>query len=655
MTLKAPNLDDRKFQDIVREARSKIPLYCPKWTDYNLSDPGITLIELFAWMTDMMLYRLNRVPEKNYIKFMEMIGIKLARSKAASVDISFRLSGVRSNLMTIPRGTEVATVRSETEEAITFTTQKDLEILVPHQLYALKTIKGDAFEDCLQNLNHTEKAVTVFEPVPQPENAFYLGYQEDLAGQTLQLEVDSNIEGIGVDPRDPPLCWEYWDATFEKWLPTRIESDTTGGLNTLGEVIILVPYSSTPREIDGKQATWIRCRATPTREGQRPYHTSPRVKSIKTGSIGGTVPAIHALLIGNEVLGRSDGTPGQVFTLKNTPVLKREAGQTIEVETQNEGEFETWQEVSDFSRSKNSDPHFTVDEVSGEVHFGPSIRNPSGEEKQYGSIPPVGRLIRFSGYYFGGGVAGNVGENTIRVLKSSIPYVDSVNNYKGAAGGVDAETLEHAMMRVPDMLKGRTRAVTADDFEYLALEASSEVARAKCIAAGENNDRNIAPGSVVVLLVPVTGDCEKALSGDDFRVPHKLAEEVRNYLDERRLLGTRLEISNPAYQQVAVEVLIKARPGSNRKQIIVDVNKLLYRYLNPITGGPAGTGWPFGRTLSASEVFALVQKIENVDSIEEIALFPIDPKSGKKLESSTKIRVSPDALICSGIHEVTVE
>ena len=70
MALQTANLDDRTFQEIVSEVRSKIPLYCPKWTDYNLSDPGITLIEMFAWIADILLYRLNRVPEKNYIKFL---------------------------------------------------------------------------------------------------------------------------------------------------------------------------------------------------------------------------------------------------------------------------------------------------------------------------------------------------------------------------------------------------------------------------------------------------------------------------------------------------------------------------------------------------------------------------------------------------------
>ena len=69
-----PMLDDRKFQDIVDQAKRLIPRYCPEWTDHNVSDPGVTLIELFAWMTDLLLYRVNQVPERKYIRFLEMIG-----------------------------------------------------------------------------------------------------------------------------------------------------------------------------------------------------------------------------------------------------------------------------------------------------------------------------------------------------------------------------------------------------------------------------------------------------------------------------------------------------------------------------------------------------------------------------------------------------
>ena len=84
MSLPTPNLDDLRFQrDLVDEARRRIIRYCPEWTDYNLSDPGITLIELFAWMTETMIYRLNRVPEKNYLKFMRHKAGAKGRKKSA--------------------------------------------------------------------------------------------------------------------------------------------------------------------------------------------------------------------------------------------------------------------------------------------------------------------------------------------------------------------------------------------------------------------------------------------------------------------------------------------------------------------------------------------------------------------------------------------
>ena len=90
-----PQLDDRRFQDIVDEAKTLIPRYCPEWTDHNASDPGVTLIELFAWMTDLTLYRLNRVPEKNYLRFMELLGIRLKQPVAARTDITIALSAAQ--------------------------------------------------------------------------------------------------------------------------------------------------------------------------------------------------------------------------------------------------------------------------------------------------------------------------------------------------------------------------------------------------------------------------------------------------------------------------------------------------------------------------------------------------------------------------------
>ena len=652
MALQAPNLDDRKFQDIVSEARSKIPLYCPKWTDYNLSDPGVTLIELFAWMVDMLLYRLNRVPEKNYIKFMDLIGIHLNPPKPATVDVTFRLSAPQPEAVTIPRGTEVATVRTETEEAITFTTDRDLTIILPTLAYAWTTPDDTTFDDCMSALKNPDLQVSIFQETPEENNALYLGYSEDIGGHMLVLSIESSIEGIGVDPRNPPLAWEFWDDEHERWSALRLESDTTGGLNTTGQVILHLPYTSRMREVNGQYACWIRCRAIKPRPGQRPYTSSPKIRSLISETIGGTVPASHAFRVINEVLGRSDGSPGQSFWLQNVPVLSRGVGETIEVEGETEGEYEPWQEASDFANSSADVRHFTCDSVTGEVQFGPSIRQPTGEERQYGMVPPAGRQIRFASYRCGGGVVGNVGEGTITVLKSSIPYVASVTNFEAARGGTDPETLDSAKLRAPQVLRARTRAVTAEDFEHLALEASSLVARARCAFPGATDEgQRPPPGVIRLLLVPVIEEHDGLIPGEELEIPRAVRAEVQSYLDERRLLATRLEIASPEYIPVAVEVRIKVKPSSDPGYVAADVERRLYRYINPVYGGPDGNGWPFGRSLSLSEIYATIQ--EGVDYIEEIRLFPV--RDGERQEATTKISISPDSLLCSHQHEVIVE
>lgn len=656
MALIAPNLDDRKFQDIVSEARSKIPLYCPKWTDYNLGDPGITLIELFAWMVDMLLYRLNRVPEKNYIKFMELLGIHLEPPKPAKVDVSFRLSAPQPESVTIPRGTEVATVRTETEEAISFTTDRDLTIILPTFAYALTTPDDNNFEDCMPALKNPDRYVSVFQETPEENNALYLGYSEDLRSHMIAITMECSIEGIGVDPHNPPLAWEFWDGEQERWSPMRLDSDTTGGLNTNGQVMVHIPYISRMREVNGQYACWIRCRAIKPQPGQRSYTVSPKIMNIVTESIGGTVPASHAFRIDNEFLGRSDGNAGQSFNLQDAPVLSREAGETIEVETETEDEYEQWQEVSDFSNSNADDRHFICDSVTGEIQFGPSIRQPTGEERQYGMVPPVGRQIRFTSYRCGGGVVGNVGEGTITVLKSSIPYVASVTNFQAAKGGTDQETLDSAKLRAPEVPKARVRAVTAEDFEYFALEVSPKVARARCVFPGAADDgQRPPPGVVRLLLVPAVEKSDVLITSDELEIPRTVRAEVQSYLDERRLLATRLEIDSPEYIPVAVEVRVKAKAGSNPERIAAAVEKRLYRYINPVYGGSNGNGWPFGQSLSVSEIYAILQGIVSIDYIEEAKIFPIDPESNERQDATTKIVISPDSLFCSHKHEIVVE
>src|SRR5664280_3031185 len=147
MALSVPNLDDRRFQDLVDDAKRLVQQRCPEWTDHNVSDPGVTLIELFAWMTDQLLYRVNRVPDRNYVKFLELIGIRLFPPSAARGDVTFWLSGPQPQAVRIPGGTQAATIRTETDQAIVFTTLDDLPIVPVSVTAAFTSVDGTKHVD----------------------------------------------------------------------------------------------------------------------------------------------------------------------------------------------------------------------------------------------------------------------------------------------------------------------------------------------------------------------------------------------------------------------------------------------------------------------------------------------------------------------------
>src|SRR5205085_1992325 len=141
MPLPAPNLDDRRFQDLVDEAKRMVQQRCPTWTDHNVSDPGVTLIETFAYMVDQLIYRVNRVPDRLHLAFLDLIGLRLHPPTPARTDVTFWLSAAATGALTVPAGTEVGTLRTETTESIVFSTEQDATAL-PCALTAVLTRSG---------------------------------------------------------------------------------------------------------------------------------------------------------------------------------------------------------------------------------------------------------------------------------------------------------------------------------------------------------------------------------------------------------------------------------------------------------------------------------------------------------------------------------
>ena len=651
----APNLDDRTFQDLVDEAKRLIPRYCPEWTDHNVSDPGIALIELFAYLTESMIFRLNHVPDKTHITFLDTIGVRLAPPQAAVADLTFLLSAPQPAPVRIPAETEVATVRTPDWETLTFATTETLTIEPPVLSALLTSADGARYTERRDRLVAEGLPFDAFDRDPNPGNAWYLGFGADLSRHVVRLTVRAD-QGTGPNPDDTPLAWEGWLGEDRGWVGVETEADSTRGLLKGGSIELYLPPALAGATLGDRRArSWIRAVLTTPRSGQYPYDRSPRILAVEAQAIGGTAAARHAERVRREALGHSDGTPGQRVTLRRSPILPRRDGQFLEVGDR-DGGWHAWTEVRDFALSGPDDPHYLCDEATGIVEFGPAVRAPDGALVQHGAVPPKGAPLRFSAYHVGGGTAGNVAAHRLVVLKSSLAYVARVANRRPATGGADVETLSHAKLRAGATLRTRDRAVTADDFETLARRASSAVAQARCLdptalGTGRNAPK---PGTVVVAILPVIADPERAVEPDELRPSSDLLETVRAFLDERRLVTTQVDVRPARVLRIAVTANVAAQVPAQTEALRAAVERAIYRLLNPILGGPDGDGgWPFGRDLSVYDVHAAIQSVLGVGLIDDVRLTVLDDR-GRGRDGGSRVPVPADTTVASGPHVVTI-
>lgn len=641
MPMPAPNLDDRRFQDLVDEAKRRVQERCPEWTDHNVSDPGVTLIETFAFMVDQLLYRLNRVPDLHYLRFLDLIGVRLFPPTAARGDVTFWLSAAQENDVAVPAGAQVASVRTDADEPVVFTTERDLHI-APCHLARMATATGSG-----QPVDHTDDllsgtGVACFGQPPQIDDAVYFGLSAAIPSCAVLLRLECETEGVGVDPRNPPWAWEAWDGN--DWAGCEVDEDTTGGFNRPGDVLLHMPRAHAASLLGRRSAGWLRCRVAAPAPGQPFYRASPRISGAAASTIGGTVSAVHADVVKDEVVGISEGVPGQRFPVARSPVVA--ADQPLVVEVAGGDGWQEWREVSTFAYSGPQDRHVMLDRATGELVFGPAVRQPDGDLVYYGAVPPKGAPIRVPEYRTGGGRRGNVARDVLQVMRNPVPFISTVTNRRPATGGVDGESVQDAATRGPLLLRTRERAVTAEDYEQLAREAAPDAARVRCIPAEE-------PGGVRLLVVPTVAETAE-MTFTDLAPGEAMLRRISQHLEERRCLGARISVEPPYYQGVTVVAQLQARSRTSPEALGDRAARALYSYLDPVRGGPDATGWPFGRPVQAGEIFAVLQRLAGVELVEDVRLFRADPTSGQRGSQVQRLDLSPNALVFSYGHQVRV-
>ena len=483
-----------------------------------------------------------------------------------------------------------------------------------------------------QYRDHTEDLLTpyvYFQPfLPDQDEspAFYLGFDQKFPQRTVNVYFeldDTGAAGGGeqlggpapgaaeddVAQKGPRVVWEFWDGN--RWADL-LPQDRTYGFTRSGYLTFAGPRNFDKRSVFDTEAFWLRARLE-----SGSYDLAPVLRAVMINA----VDALNGVTV-EEVIGSSDGSIDQVFKLANAPILGgpqmwilepdapsandkkiiqiEEGPESIKADEDGNGTWVRWHEVENFFDSLANSRHYLCDPIQGEISFG---------DGRKGWVPPTGRDSVKCEYRLGGGVAGNVGASTLTVLKQSIAFVQGVTNPFPAQGGADPETIDEAKRRGTYAIKNRDRAITAEDYEQLALAASRRVARAKCVQASD--------GSISLLLVPKA----EREDGDARAVPSRdLIDRVASYIDKRRLITARVNVGKPKLVPVSLELTISLKAGATADRVKADVKDKVKHLLNPLKGGPRADGWPFGRAVGKADLYPVVEGVEGVDRITDLVI-----------------------------------
>lgn len=669
MTLPLENLDDKAFNELVKEAISRIPVYSLEWTDHNRTDPGISIIEMLAWLVEMQVYRLNKVGDRDYLKFLRFLGIKgISPARAARVDLTFSL--FRDSSISIPAGTGVAAIDPGTGGEIVFETDRDLNVVnaglqkvltvfrrtdLPESHSEYVTIIDNTYANISENAYYN-----AFRSDPQQNDALLLGLDASLSGQEPSFMFYLREEYIRRDderataqlhghmPSPARLAWEYYaggdwksDSSWRALSPKAeglhfavrdMVEDGTGNLLSSGEVRVKILGEMERTAVEGKDLFWIRAVVK-----EPDYYTPPKIDRIALNTVRAVQKASRRASFS------SSGLPCQEIMLKESPVLDG----SLRLQVDNDG-YE-WSLVEDLDASGPGDRHYTLDCAAGKIAFGNGVQ---------GKVPPKGMENIIVSYSYGGGVVGNVRPHSInKVLEGNLAKAMNVDNEMAAKGGEDTGTLEEAIGEAQRSLREVHRAVTPSDYEYLAMNAPGvRVKRAKAVPMYHPIHDSRVPDTISVIVVPLSARLNPMPDA-------RFREAVYRHLNKHRLVGTELFVISPTYVRVCVEAVVIRRHGYKNESVQASVLERLNGFLSPMEGGENGKGWPFGRNVYRSEVYAVIDGAEGVDYVRSLALW--ESKRGSTgssrvwAKSEGNVSVPPHGLIYSRegleqVHKITV-
>lgn len=454
--------------------------------------------------------------------------------------------------------------------------------------------------------------------LPDGESSLYFKINESIKQANKNFFDIFNDKDLSFfnSKRGITLCWEYYNGQGWKSLSV---SDSTDSFHQSGFVDFFVPADFARSENFGQDLYWIRISLI-----QGGFESLPCIKDIVINA----VYARNEKTYENEILGSGTGAPGQSLVLSHKNILKGSQLYVDEGSMPSENELRMiendngknsvieegnrvwvlYKEVENFYSSTPFSRHYVIDYSTGKILFGDGAK---------GVNPPKGKFnIKMKRYHTGGGAVGNVTKNTIQCMLQSIPFISGCTNPYAAEGGSDMESVDNLKARAAGAFKSLQRAVTAEDYQWLAREASSSVARSYCL-----KNRN-AKNEVCTVVIPVR---PKGIGYEIKLEPSReLLRRVKEYLDERKIVGTPICVQAPVYKEFNISIaLVFKSDVFDENRVKTHIENSLRSYFDTLDGD-GGNGWPFGKEIMIGSVLKQLEKINEILSVNDVELFDLD-------------------------------
>lgn len=651
MPIRPPALDDRSYDDLVAELVARIPAHTPEWTHPRAGDPGRTLIELFAWLGDTILYRANLVPERQRLAFLRLLGMPLMPARSARGLVALSVDDARD-----PKRIDVAP-GSVIEKPLPFRVDTFATVFpLEGKSFAKRPLDDDEKQDFaavatdlarVYGITGQTVGYVTTEIFPQgamnaagydmiagavdralwiallapsaklmPQARKSLAAEQALAlnvGIALAYELPALSEDIGARARIPSL-WEISTGRTSggeaEMVALEVLHDGTDGLCRHGvlrlglppSARIGVPENDPRRDLRagvGNQPPRLDDPADAERlMGWLRLRVRPDfpIEALKLAWVGvNAVEVEQRETLPARSLGSSDGGSDQSFDLG--VAAKGSVDATALVVEVNDATVSQrwWTGVDDLGAAGPLDCVYRLDAEAGTIAFGNGV---------HGRVPASGAEIVARELRVGGGARGNLPPGTLAKVDAVIDLVTGNRKKPEQAlkvlqalplqGGADAETVAAAERRIPRYFNHRDRGVTAGDYRALAkLAPGVEVGRVEVLPRFKPHAKQgDIPGVVSVMVLPARTDV--SFQAPYPRADRPLLETVHAFLDERRPVATELYTIGCVYKPLGVAVAVQIRDGHVREQVLLQVRLALRRYLWPLALGVQGSlgDWP---------------------------------------------------------------